>query len=64
MGAADHGRMEISSAGGAAYSVAVATKVQQSVRQQGKDAIKLIDAATMGTSQLPPGVGENLNIKA
>lgn len=56
--------MEISGAGGVAYSVAVATKVQQSVRQEGKDALKLIDAATLGSSQLPPGVGENLNIKA
>jgi hypothetical protein len=56
--------MEISGASSAAYSVAVASKVQQSVKQQGKDALKLIDAASMGTSQLPPGVGENLDIKA
>jgi hypothetical protein len=56
--------MEISGAGGLAYSVAVASKVQAGVRQQGRDALKLIDAATMATSQLPPGVGENLNIKA
>jgi hypothetical protein len=56
--------MEISGAGGVAYDVAVAAKQQASVRQQGKDAVKLIESATTGSTQLPPGVGENLNIKA
>jgi hypothetical protein len=54
--------MEISSIG-AAYSVAVAKKVQASVVQQGEDANKLIESAT-ASKQLPPGVGENLNVKA
>ena len=56
--------MQISDVGGTSYSVAVANKVQASVRQQGKDTLKLIEASTLESSQLPAGVGENLNIKA
>lgn len=56
--------MKISGGASAGYSVAVASKIQASVKQQGKDMIQLIDAATMGSTQLPAGVGENLNIKA
>jgi len=56
--------MQISGGSGLGYSVAVASKLQASVRQQGKDTLALIDAATMGSTQLPAGVGENLNIKA
>jgi hypothetical protein len=56
--------MQISGGASLGYSVAVASKLQASVRQQGKDMIKLIDASTMGSTQLPAGVGENLNIKA
>lgn len=58
--------MRISGGGGGAdnYAVAVAAKVQASVKQEGKDIVKLIDSSTMGSSGLPPGVGQNLNIKA
>jgi hypothetical protein len=56
--------MQISSAGGAGYAVAVVSKLQASARQQGKDIVKLIDSSSLGSSQLPAGVGENLNIKA
>ena len=56
--------MQISGGAGSSYSAAVASKVQASVKQQGKDMIKLIEASTMGSTQLPAGVGENLNIKA
>jgi hypothetical protein len=55
--------MQISNVG-ASYSVAVASKMQASVKQEGKDAIKLIEASSTGSTQLPAGVGENLNIKA
>lgn len=56
--------MQISGGAALSYSVAVASKMQASVRQQGQDMVKLIDASTMGSTQLPAGVGENLNIKA
>jgi hypothetical protein len=56
--------MQISGGAGASYSVAVASKIQASVKQQGKDMIQLIDASALGSTQLPAGVGENLNIKA
>ena len=49
---------------GALYSALVAGKIQQSVKQQGRDVLQLLDASSMGSTQLPPGVGENLNIKA
>ena len=52
------------SGGGDNYAVAVASKIQASVKQEGKDLIKLIDSSSMGSSALPPGVGGNLNIKA
>jgi hypothetical protein len=58
-------RMRVSgSGGGDDYAVAVAAKIQASVKQEGKDIVKLIDSSTMGSSGLPPGVGQNLNIKA
>lgn len=58
-------RMRISgSGGGDSYAVAVASKIQASVKQEGKDIVKLIDSSSMGSSGLPPGVGQNLNIKA
>ena len=44
--------------------MAVAAKIQASVQQEGKEIVKLIDASTMGSSGLPPGVGMNLNVKA
>ena len=58
--------MRISGGGGGAdnYAVAVASKIQASVRQEGKDIVKLISASTMGPSGLPAGVGQNLDIKA
>lgn len=58
--------MRISGGGGGAdnYAVAVAAKIQASVKQEGKDIVKLIDSSTMGSSGLPPGVGQSLNIKA
>jgi hypothetical protein len=60
--------MQISGGSGvgaaALYSALVAGKFQQSVKQQGRDVIQLLDASSMGSTQAPPGVGENLNIKA
>lgn len=56
--------MRISGGAGAGYSAAVAGKIQASIAQQGKDIVKLIDASTLGSSALPPGVGENVNVKA
>ena len=50
--------------GGGNYDVAVAAKIQASVKQEGKDVIKLIDSSSMGSSGLPPGVGQNVNIRA
>ncbi len=47
-----------------AYDVAVAQKVQQSVKQGGKQAMQLIDASMMASSQPPAGTGEIVNIKA
>lgn len=47
-----------------AYEVAVASKLQATVREQGKQAVELIEAASLASTQLPPGVGESLNIKA
>lgn len=52
------------SGGGDTYAVAVAAKIQASVKQQGRDIVKLIDASTMGSGASPPGVGQNLDIKA
>jgi hypothetical protein len=58
-------RMRVSGGGGGDnYAVAVAAKIQASVKQEGKDIVKLIDSSTMGASGLPAGVGQNLNIKA
>lgn len=58
--------MEISgNASGVAYDVAVAKKAQQSTRQQGEQAVKLIDAATSSKPRAPTGdVGTRLNIVA
>jgi hypothetical protein len=57
--------MRISGGGGGGnYDVAVAAKIQASVKQEGKDVVKLIDSSSMGSSGSPPGVGQNLNIKA
>jgi hypothetical protein len=51
---------------GALYSALVAGKIQQSVKQQGRDVLQLLDASSVSASsgQSPPGVGEHLNIKA
>jgi hypothetical protein len=43
------------------YAVAVEKKIQDTVREQGQQAIKLIDAAT---TQGPDGTGKRLNLVA
>ena len=56
-------RMQISgnSSVGANYDMAVAKKSLQSTREQGKQALQLIQSAMPAPT---PGVGGNLNIKA
>jgi hypothetical protein len=65
MDAVSH-RMQISGSppAGATYEAAVAKKSIDSTRKQGQPTLQLIEASTMGSSQLPAGVGENVNIKA
>lgn len=56
--------MNVSGAGAAQqlqYSVAVEKKAQQSVREQGQQAVKLIDAAAKPS---PDGAGKRLNVVA
>jgi hypothetical protein len=50
----------------AAYDVAVASKLLQSTREQGRQAVQLIQAATASAPSAPssPGVGGNLNVVA
>jgi hypothetical protein len=45
----------------AQYQVSVAKKVQDNVRLEGQQSLKLIQAASAPRS-LPAGVGQNLNI--
>jgi len=49
------------SSAGANYDMAVAKKALQSTKEQGKQALQLIQAAMPSPT---PGVGGNLNIKA
>lgn len=54
------------SAAGMAYDVAVAKKAQQSTREQGQQAVELIQSATDSSSPRPAsnGVGTRLNVVA
>jgi hypothetical protein len=57
--------MQISgSATGMAYDVAIATKVNQSTREQGRQALELIQAATAPPSSASSSVGGRLNVVA
>jgi hypothetical protein len=57
--------MQISgNATGMAYDVAIATKVNQSTREQGRQALELIQAATAPTSSPSSSVGKRLNVVA
>jgi hypothetical protein len=49
-----------------AYDVAVAAKVQQSTREQGRQALQLIETAVAPTRQgaSTPGIGDRLNVVA
>jgi hypothetical protein len=47
-----------------AYDVAVAAKVNQSTREQGKQALQLIQSATAPTPGGSAGVGTRLNVVA
>jgi hypothetical protein len=50
---------------GASYDVAVAKKVQQSTREQGEQALQLIEEATPAPAASPPaGTGGRLNVVA
>lgn len=50
---------------GASYDVAVARKVQQSTREQGEQALQLIEEATPPPAASPPaGTGGRLNVVA
>jgi hypothetical protein len=49
---------------GLRYDVAVLAKQQQTTREQGKQALQLIQSATAPQPALPPGVGGQLNIVA
>jgi hypothetical protein len=50
-----------SSMAGAQYSIAVAKQQQDNVREQGQQALKLIEAATPSP---PPGTGQVVNVVA
>lgn len=59
--------MEISgnAAAGAAYDVAVARKAQQSTREQGQQALRLIETASAPAARgASPDVGTRLNVVA
>jgi hypothetical protein len=59
--------MEISgkAPAGMAYEVAVAAKVQQSTREQGRQALKLIQSAVApAAGASTPGIGDRLNVVA
>lgn len=47
---------------GLAYDVAVAAKMNQSTRDQGKQALQLIQSAVAPAPSGSPGVGTRLNI--
>jgi hypothetical protein len=58
-------RMQISgNSTGLAYEVAVATKMNQSTREQGKQALQLIQSAMAPAASASPGVGTRLNVVA
>jgi methionine aminopeptidase len=57
--------MQISSSStGLAYDVAIAQKVNQSTREQGRQALELIQSAMAPTANASAGVGSRLNIVA
>jgi hypothetical protein len=58
--------MQISGSSGAAYDVAVASKQMQSTREQGRQAVQLIQSATQSAPSAPSsaGVGSRLNVVA
>jgi hypothetical protein len=58
--------MQISgnTAAGGSYDVAVAKKVQQSTRQEGEQALKLLEAAATPPRNASGDVGGRLNIVA
>jgi hypothetical protein len=57
--------MQISgSSTGLAYDVAMASKINQSTREQGKQTLALIQSATAPTPSASPGVGGRLNVTA
>jgi hypothetical protein len=47
-----------------AYDVAIAKKMNESTREQGRQALALIQSATAPTSTTSAGVGSRLNIVA
>jgi hypothetical protein len=59
--------MEISGSNalaGARYDMAVAKKVLQSTREQGAQALQLIEASSAPSGSAPVGVGGQLNVVA
>ncbi|MFZ5893470.1 MAG: putative motility protein [Myxococcota bacterium] len=61
--------MSVGSVSGAAfadqYAVAVGKKALDSVKQQGQDALKLIQAAAPAApANVAPGIGQSLNVVA
>jgi hypothetical protein len=46
------------------YDVAIAQKAQQSTREQGRQALQLIQSATPPAASATPGVGTRLNVVA
>jgi hypothetical protein len=49
---------------GLAYEVDVASKMNQSTREQGQQALQLIQSAMVPASSGSPGVGTRLNVVA
>ena len=49
---------------GLAYEVAIASKMNQSTREQGKQALQLIQSAMAPAPSGNPGVGTRLNVVA
>ncbi len=57
--------MQVSPPAGAQYDMAVAKKVQTSVKEQGQDALKLIESATAPQKLAASGhLGTKLNVVA
>jgi hypothetical protein len=56
--------VRITGSGGSSQGAVAAVKLQAAVREQAREIIRMLDPSTMGSTALPPGVGENIDVKA